>query len=265
MDFSHSEKCEDYLARLKSFIAAHIEPIEPEYHRAALAATDPWVPQPIMAELQAKARAEGLWNLFLPDAEHGAGLTNAEYAPLAEVMGRSFIAPHVFNCNAPDTGNMEILAQYGDEAQKQRWLAPLLEAQIRSAFCMTEPDVASSDATNMQATAVIEGDEVVVNGRKWWSTGVGHPDCELLIFMGLTDPTAHRYAQHSMVLVLEIHLVCRWSGCFPRWGDTTSRMATARLSSTTSVSQSATFFAGPGVRLRLRKDVSVQGGASLYA
>jgi alkylation response protein AidB-like acyl-CoA dehydrogenase len=137
----------------------------------------------------------------MPDEEHGAGLTNVEYAPLAERMGRSIIASEVFNCSAPDTGNMEVLAQFGSEQQRERWLAPLLEGRIRSAFCMTEPEVASSDATNMQATARVEGEEVVVNGRKWWSSGVGHPRCEVAIFMGLTDPQADRYHQHSMVLV----------------------------------------------------------------
>ena len=167
---------------------------------------------PLIAELQAKARAQGLWNLFLP-REHageyaarfgtdgGEGLTNVDYAPIAELMGRSVLAPHVFNCNAPDTGNMEVLLKYGTDEQQRQWLEPLLEARIRSAFCMTEPDVASSDATNMAATAVVDGDEVVINGRKWWSTGVGHPDCKILVFMGLTDPEADRHSRHTMVLV----------------------------------------------------------------
>jgi len=154
-----------------------------------------------MAELKQAARDQGLWNLFLPDAALGAGLSTLEYAPLAEVMGRSLIAPEVFNCNAPDTGNMEVLYHYGSDEQKETWLMPLLAGDIRSAFCMTEPDVASSDATNMQATARVDGDEVVLNGRKWWSTGLGHPDCKILIFMGLTDPNADRHRRHSMVLV----------------------------------------------------------------
>jgi alkylation response protein AidB-like acyl-CoA dehydrogenase len=153
-----------------------------------------------METLKSKAKQAGLWNLFLPDAELGAGLSNVEYAPLAEIMGRSFIAPEVFNCNAPDTGNMEVLVRYGSNAQKSRWLTPLLAGEIRSAFCMTEPDVASSDATNMRATAVIQGDEVVLNGRKWWSTGIGHPHCAFVIFMGLSDPQAAAHQRHSMVL-----------------------------------------------------------------
>ena len=160
-----------------------------------------WKQPSIMEELKAKARAAGLWNLFLPEQEYGAGLTNVEYAPLAEMMGRCSIAPEVFNCNAPDTGNMEVLAKYGSPEQKQCWLKALLAGEIRSAFCMTEPGVASSDATNMQATAIIEGDQVVLNGRKWWSSGVGHPHCRLLIFMGLTDSGAQKYQKHSMVLV----------------------------------------------------------------
>jgi len=154
-----------------------------------------------METLKTKAQKEGLWNLFLPNPEYGAGLSNVEYAPLAEITGRSAIAPEVFNCSAPDTGNMEVLVKYGSDAQKQRWLTPLLGGEIRSAFCMTEPDVASSDATNMQATALIEGDHVVLNGRKWWSSGIGHPHCQLLIFMGLTHASATRYQRHSMVLL----------------------------------------------------------------
>jgi acyl-CoA dehydrogenase len=201
VDFSHSQRALDYLHRVSAFIRDEIEPIEPGYHREVRAARDPWEPLPVIAELQAKARADGLWNLFMPDERFGAGLTNIEYAPLAEQMGRSFLAPHVFNCNAPDTGNMEVLASYGSPAQQEQWLRPLLDATIRSAFCMTEPDVASSDATNMRATARVDGDTVIVSGRKWWSTGIGHRDCELLIFMGLSDPDGPRHARHTMVLV----------------------------------------------------------------
>ncbi|MGH2906967.1 MAG: acyl-CoA dehydrogenase family protein [Solirubrobacterales bacterium] len=203
MDFEQSAKAQDYLARVDEFIRTEIEPLE-EAARLTMFdrdSGDRWQVPPELEALKEKARSQGLWNLFLPDEEYGAGLTNVEYATLAERMGHSFVAPEVFNCNAPDTGNMEVLHMFGSDEQKDRWLKPLLAGEIRSAFCMTEPDVASSDATNMQATAVVDGDEIVVNGRKWWSTGVGHPNCEVLIFMGLTDPDAHRYAQHSMVLI----------------------------------------------------------------
>jgi acyl-CoA dehydrogenase len=206
MGFEPSARAQELIGRVEEFIRTEIDPVEAEVHAGIRAAEDPWQPLPVMKELQAKARKQGLWNLFLPPAEHGneqygEGLSNLDYAPIAELTGRSFLAPYVFNCNAPDTGNMEVLLRYGTPEQKQQWLEPLLDGAIRSAFCMTEPDVASSDATNMAATAIVDGDEVILNGRKWWSTGVGHPDCELLIFMGLTDPDAHRYARHTMVLV----------------------------------------------------------------
>jgi len=201
VDFNHSPRARDLLGRIDAFFEREITPREEAYHRDLLDRDDPWVVLPVIDELKEKAKAEGLWNLFLPDEQHGAGLSNAEYAPLAERMGRSLIASEVFNCNAPDTGNMEVLLHFGSDEQKDRWLKPLLAGEIRSAFCMTEPDVASSDATNMEATAVLDGDEIVVNGRKWWSTGVGHPNCEVLIFMGLSDPEADRYHQHSMVLI----------------------------------------------------------------
>ena len=181
----------------------HVLPAEAEYYTQLQNLPDwrHWKQPAAMELLKAKARSAGLWNLFLPDSEYGAGLTNLEYAPLAEITGRSSIAPEVFNCNAPDSGNMEVLVKYGSAAQKQRWLTPLLAGEIRSAFCMTEPDVSSSDATNMQATALIEGGHVVLNGLKWWSSGVGHPHCRLLIFMGITDRSAPKYQRHSMVLV----------------------------------------------------------------
>jgi acyl-CoA dehydrogenase len=202
VDFSLSDRAADYLRRVTDFIRTEIDPVEPEYHRALRAADDPWVVLPVIDELKAKARDQGLWNLFLPDTEYGgAGLSNVEYAPLAEQMGRSAIAPEIFNCNAPDTGNAEVLVKYGSDEQRARWLEPLLRGEIRSAFCMTEPEVASSDATNMSATAIVDGDEIVLNGRKWWSTGVGHPNNAFAIFMGVTDPSAERYARHSMVLV----------------------------------------------------------------
>jgi acyl-CoA dehydrogenase len=200
VDFAHSPRAQDLVGRVRTFVAERITPIEHDLLRDLQRQPQPWTIPPIVGELKDAARAEGLWNLFLP-GEHGAGLTNVEYAPLAEEMGRSHLAAEIFNCSAPDTGNMEVLLHFGSSGQQERWLTPLLEGRIRSAFCMTEPDVASSDATNMEATAVLDGDEVLLNGTKWWSTGVGHPDCEVLIFMGVTDPDAHRYQQHSMVLV----------------------------------------------------------------
>ncbi|MFZ0294459.1 MAG: acyl-CoA dehydrogenase family protein [Candidatus Sulfotelmatobacter sp.] len=203
MDFSVSSKVQGYVQRLSAFMQEHVLPAEPEYVAQLQSLTDwrSWKQPRVMERLKSKARTAGLWNLFLPDREYGAGLSNVEYAPLAEITGRSSIAPEVFNCNPPDTGNMEVLVKYGSEAQKQRWLKPLLDGEIRSAFCMTEPEVASSDATNMQATALIQGDKIVLNGCKWWSSGVGHPHCRLLIFMGLTNRSASRYERHSMVLV----------------------------------------------------------------
>jgi len=203
MDFSLSPTAKSYVQRLSAFMQEHVLPAEPEYCAQLQNLPDwrRWKQPPVMETLKAKARAAGLWNLFLPGREYGAGLTNVEYAPLAEITGRCSIAPEVFNCNAPDTGNMEVLVKYGSAAQKERWLKPLLAGEIRSAFCMTEPAVASSDATNMQATALIEGDHVVLNGLKWWSSGIGHPHCRLLIFMGITDRSASTYQRHSMVLV----------------------------------------------------------------
>jgi acyl-CoA dehydrogenase len=206
MDFRPSPRAEDYAQRVRAFLRDHIRPVEVAT-LGALAAKGTssdwttWVVPPAVEALKAKARAEGLWNLFLPDPKRGAGLTNIEYAGIAEEMGQSLLAPEVFNCNAPDSGNMEVLWHYGSPEQKEHWLEPLLEGRIRSSFCMTEPDVASSDATNMKATAVVQGDEVVLNGKKWWSSGIGHPSCKVAIFMGLTDPSADRHHQHSMVLV----------------------------------------------------------------
>lgn len=198
MDFSLSPVAQDTRDRVRHFIDTHILPIEAAYIEELRHRDNPFVVLPIIEELKAKARDEGLWNLFLP--AHG-GLRVVDYATVAEEMGRSFLAPEIFNCNAPDTGNMEVLEMFGTAAQKERWLVPLLAGEIRSTFCMTEPDVASSDATNMQATAILDGDEVVINGRKWWSTGAGHPRCAVFVFMGLTDPAAPRHARHSMVLV----------------------------------------------------------------
>lgn len=207
MDFEPSPKAADTLRRVKAFIRDEIEPVEKGYWDAIHAERNGgdhtrWRVPETMEQLKAKARAAGLWNLFLPDPVLGAGLTNVEYAPIAEATGRSLLAPEVFNCNAPDTGNMEVLHRYGSAEQKQTWLEPLLRGEIRSVFCMTEPDVASSDATNMRATAVVEGDTVVLNGRKWWSSGIGNPNAKVAIFMAHTpDATAGRHQQHSMVLV----------------------------------------------------------------
>lgn len=202
MDFEQSGRACAYVARLERFMADHVEPAESAYRDQLVGGADwrRWRQPRVMEELKAKARSEGLWNLFLPEGPHGAGLSNVEYAALAEIMGRSFIASEIFNCSAPDTGNMEVLNRYGTAEQQARWLAPLLAGEIRSAFCMTEPGVASSDATNMQATAEVNGDEIILNGRKWWSTGIGHPNCRLIIFMGLTDPDAEPHRRHSMVL-----------------------------------------------------------------
>ena len=216
MNSEPSTRAAELLERVRTFIAAEIAPVEEQYHADVAALRtgggNPWEPLPLLEELRAKARAAGLWNLFLP-AEHagdyaarfgtsgGLGLTNVEYAPIAEETGRSELAPHVFNCNAPDTGNMEVLLRYGTAEQRERWLEPLLAGSIQSAFAMTEPGVASSDATNMAATAIPDGDDIVINGRKWWTTGLGHPRCEVLIFMGVSDPEAPRRSRHTMVLV----------------------------------------------------------------
>src|SRR5437899_448902 len=199
MNFEYSAKVKDLQKRLYAFMDEHIYPNEAPYYREIQ--NNRWAPTRVMEELKPKARAAGLWNLFLPDDENGAGLTNLEYAPLCEIMGRSILAPEVFNCSAPDTGNMEVLARYGTPEQKERWLKPLLAGEIRSCFAMTEPAVASSDATNIQASIRREGNEYVLNGRKWWASGAGDSRCRVAIFMGKTDPSAQRYQQQSMVLV----------------------------------------------------------------
>jgi acyl-CoA dehydrogenase len=204
MDFSHSEKVRLLQEQLERFMDDHVYPAELRFHEEMEKnrhAGNPWQPTHVMEELKRKARAENLWNLFLPHSEYGAGLTNLEYAPLCEIMGRSHIAPEAFNCSAPDTGNMEVLARYATPAQQECWLKPLLDGRIRSAFAMTEPDVASSDATNIQSSIVRDGNHYVINGRKWWTSGAGDPRCEILIFMGKTNPAAARHSQQSMILV----------------------------------------------------------------
>jgi acyl-CoA dehydrogenase len=199
MDFEFSGKVKDLQKRLQGFMEEHVYPNEQRFHEEI--ERNRWTPARVVEELKPKARAAGLWNLFLPNDEHGAGLTNLEYAPLCETMGRSVMAPEIFNCSAPDTGNMEVLARYGTPEQKERWLKPLLAGEIRSCFAMTEPAVASSDARNIEASIVRDGDEYVINGRKWWSSGAGDPRCKISIFMGKTDPSAAPHKQQSMLLV----------------------------------------------------------------
>jgi acyl-CoA dehydrogenase len=199
MNFEFSAKVKDLQKRLCAFMDEYIYPSETRYYKEI--EQDRWAPTRVIEELKSRARAAGLWNLFLPESEHGAGLSNLEYAPLCEIMGRSIMAPEVFNCSAPDTGNMEVLARYGTREQKEQWLKPLLEGKIRSCFAMTEPGVASSDATNIQASIRREGNQYLINGHKWWSSGAGDPRCKIAIFMGKTDPMAKRHLQQSMVLV----------------------------------------------------------------
>jgi acyl-CoA dehydrogenase len=204
MDFGYSPRTVELQDKLQRFMDAHIYPAEARYFaevQANTAAGKRWTPLQLIEDLKPLARAQGLWNLFLPDSELGAGLSNQEYAPLAEVMGRVPWASEVFNCSAPDTGNMEVLVRYGTPEQKKRWLKPLLEGRIRSAFAMTEPDVASSDATNIAASIRQDGDHYVINGRKWWTSGAGDPRCAIYIFMGKTDPQAPKHSQQSMILV----------------------------------------------------------------
>jgi acyl-CoA dehydrogenase len=205
MDFDYSPKVRDLQKRLVAFMDEHIYPNEEVFDgevAANRARGNPWVPTAVMEQLKEKARAAGLWNLFLPQSERGAGLSNLDYAPLCEIMGRSHIAPEAFNCNAPDTGNMETIERYGNDAQREEWLLPLLDGKIRSAFAMTEPGVASSDATNIASRIVRDCDHYVINGRKWWISGAPDPRCKILIFMGKTDPdNPDRHRQQSMVLV----------------------------------------------------------------
>ena len=200
MDFKLSQRSQDYLGRLGAFMDEHIYPNEEGFY-AQQQAGERWQDPPLLEELKARARTAGLWNLFLPDSRHGAGLSNLDYAPLCELMGRVKWAPEVFNCSAPDTGNMETLERYGTEAQKRTWLEPLLAGTIRSAFAMSEPRVASSDATNIESSIVRAGEHYILNGRKWWTSGAGSARCQLFIFMGKTDPAAPKHQQQSMILV----------------------------------------------------------------
>ena len=199
MDFEHSARTKELLERLQAFMDTYVYPNEKRYHEEV--AANRWVTPPVIDELKEKAKEAGLWNLFLPESEHGAGLTNVEYAPLCEVMGRVHFSSEIFNCSAPDTGNMETLIRYGTEEQKAQWLPQLLNGEIRSAFAMTEPDVASSDATNIESSIVRDGDDYVLNGRKWWISGVANERCKVFIFLGLSNPDAPKYQRHSMILV----------------------------------------------------------------
>jgi acyl-CoA dehydrogenase len=202
MDFEYSQKTKMYLEQITDFMNKYVYPNEHVFHEQLDAGPTRWQVPPIMEELKEKARERGLWNLFLPESQRGAGLTNLEYAPLCELMGRSHIAPEVFNCSAPDTGNMEVFERYASEELKQRYMVPLLEGKIRSAFAMTEPKVASSDATNIESSIVRDGDHYVINGHKWWTSGIGDPRCKVLIFMGKTDPkNPDKYKQQSMIVV----------------------------------------------------------------
>ena len=200
MNFENSQKVKDLQEKITDFMNAYVYEAEDIYKKQVEEGGRWCIPQ-IMEDLKSKARSEGLWNLFLPDSDLGAGLTNTEYAPLCEIMGRSPIGAEVFNCSAPDTGNMEVLVRYGTESQKKEWLTPLLNGEIRSSFAMTEPDVASSDASNIQGSIVREGDHYVINAKKWWTSGAMDPRCKIMIFMGKTDPNADKYKQQSMILV----------------------------------------------------------------
>ncbi len=201
MDFEYSSRTEELKARIEAFMDKNVYPNEKLYYDQIDDAATRWSEPPILKKLKEKAQADGLWNLFLPESDFGAGLTNLEYAPLCEVMGRVQWAPEIFNCSAPDTGNMETLERYGSEEQKTKWLRPLLDGKIRSAFAMTEPKVASSDATNIETSIVREGDEYVINGHKWWTSGIGSEECKILILMGKTEPHAPKYNQQSMILI----------------------------------------------------------------
>lgn len=252
MHFELSERGQDFLARVKTFIREHIEPVEAEFW-AEVHSKNPdgnwrnWTIPTVLEELKNKAKAQGLWNLWMPDEVLGAGLSIAEYAHIAEQTGRSLLAPTVFNCNAPDTGNMEVLWRYGTEAQKEQWLKPLLAGDIRSVFCMTEPEVASSDATNMQATAIIEGDDIVLNGHKWWSSGIGDPHCKIAIFMAHTpNAEAGRHSQHSMVLVPLNSPGIEIKRMLPVFGDYDAPHGHGEVTFTNVRVPVANFIGGPG-------------------
>jgi acyl-CoA dehydrogenase len=236
VDFELSPRCQEFQERLQAFMAERVYPAENVYEEQLRQAGDPHAQPPLMEELKAEAHERGLWNMFHPDPRFGAGLSNVEYAPLAEILGRSPIASEACNCSAPDTGNMEVLSQFGTADQQDRWLRPLLDGEIRSAFAMTEPDVASSDATNIALRIERHGEEYVLNGRKWWISGALHPHCRILIVMGKTNPDGPRHQQQSMVLVPLATPASRLcAGC--RCSDTRIRRATPSCCSRTSAFQ----------------------------
>ena len=201
MKFDSTEKIDFYLPKVKSFIKEVVEPVELEILKQDISVEKRWEPYPEVEALKKEARNRGLWNLFLPDSDYGAGLSNYEYAHLAEAMGRTHFASEAMNCSAPDTGNMEVLVRYGSKEQQDEWLKPLLNGEIRSAFGMTEPQVASSDATNMEATAELVDGQWIINGEKWWTSGAGDPRCKIIIFMCVTNPESERHQRHSMILI----------------------------------------------------------------
>ena len=259
MEFRPSARAEEYRERVAAFVREHVLPLEArlfrdldrEPHSSDWRA---WRVPPEVDALRERARAEGLWNLFLPDEKLGAGLTTLEYAPIAEEMGKSLLAPEIFNCNAPDTGNMEVLHQHGSDEQKERWLAPLLDGKIRSGFCMTEPAVASSDATNVRASARLDGDSVVLNGTKWWTTGLGHPRCKFVIFMGITDESAGRHERHSMVLVPLDAPGVRIERMLPVFGEYDAPYGHGEVSFTDVRLPRSSFIGRPGMGFAIAQD-----------
>jgi acyl-CoA dehydrogenase len=263
VDLEYSKRTREYQDQVTDFMVRHVYPNEQTFVDQLDAGPTRWQVPPIMEELKAKARERGLWNLFLPESEHGSGLTNLEYAPLCEIMGRSPIAPEVFNCSAPDTGNMEVLVRYGTPTQKREWLAPLLDGKIRSAFAMTEPAVASSDATNIEASIVRDGDSYVVNGRKWWTSGIGDPRCKVIIFMGKTDPgNPDRYKQQSMILVPRDAPGVRVLRMLTVYGYDDAPHDTGRLSSRTCGFRPPTCSWERAVASRSPRDASAPGGST---
>jgi acyl-CoA dehydrogenase len=263
MEFEHSEKVRKLQERVDAFMVEHIYPNEEELF-AQVNEGDRWQPVPLLESLKARARAAELWNLFLPESQYGAGLTNLEYAPLCEIMGRSPWAPEVFNCSAPDTGNMEVLVRYGTVEQRERWLDPLLAGEIRSAFAMTEPDVASSDATNIETRIRRDANDYVINGRKWWTSGALDPRCKIMIVMGQSDPdNPDRYRRQSMILCRCPTRASSSSGCCRSLAMTRRRMATPKFFSTMSGSRPPICCSARDADSRSRRDGSVPGASTI--